>query len=250
MRRVGLGWLVCVLALVFGPQAWAAQARVAVAANFAAAMPRLSADFQQRTGHQVQAVYGATGGLVAQITHGAPFDALLAADVQRPQALLDQGQAVAGSLFVYARGRLVLWSARADGVDARGQVLAQGRFNKLALADPRLAPYGAAATETLQALGLQDVTRGKWAMATSIGQAHQFVASGNADLGFVAMSQVMHDGRLSAGSAWVVPQAMHAPIEQAAVLLNRGAENVAAKAWLAYLKTPAAQAIMRAFGYD
>lgn len=229
---------------------WAAQTRVAVAANFAAVMPQLAADFHARTGHEVQAVYGATGGLVAQITHGAPFDVLLAADMQRPQHLVDVGAAVADSLFVVARGRLVLWSARADGVDAQAQVLRDGRFNKLALADPKLAPYGAAALETLRALGLEAATRPRWVMGASIGQAHQFVASGNADLGFVAMSQVLADGQLSSGSAWVVPAELHAPIDQAAVLLKRAATQDAARAWMAYLQSPPAKALMRRYGYD
>lgn len=248
--RKGWRWFVVVGLAWLSSLSHAEQVRVAVAANFASAMPRLSADFQARTGHSLQAVYGATGGLVAQITHGAPYDVLLAADMVRPQALIASGAAVADTLFVYARGRLVLWSAKAGGVDAQGQVLQQGRFNKLALADPKLAPYGAAALEVLQALQVVDATRPKWVMGTSIGQAHQFVASGNADAGFVALSQVMADERFTSGSGWVVPEALHAPIEQGAVLLQRAASNAAAVAWLAYLKTPEAKAIMRSVGYE
>lgn len=228
----------------------AAEVAVAVAANFAATMQRLVPVFEQQTGHKVVAAYGSTGKLAAQIQNGAPFEAFLAADDETPIRLERAAHAVAGTRFTYAIGRLVLWSRRPGLVDARGEVLRGGDFDRLAIADPRLAPYGAAALQTLRALGLADRLRAHLVTGESIAQAHQFVATGNAPLGFVALSQVQVDGRIAEGSGWVVPVHLHEPIVQQAVLLGKGRDNPAAAALLQFLRSAAARDVMRAAGYD
>lgn len=229
--------------------AHAGEVQVAVAANFAAPMEALARDFAQSSGHQAKLAFGATGKFYAQISHGAPFEVFLSADSKTPARLAGEGYAVAGSQFTYATGQLVLWSARADLVDGEGAVLRQGRFAHLAIANPNTAPYGAAALQTLQALDLQDALKGKLVQGESIAQAHQFVASGNAELGFVALSQVYQDGRITAGSAWQVPARLHAPLTQDAVLLKAGASNPAARALLDYLRTPQARTVIARYGY-
>lgn len=222
---------------------------VAVAANFTAPMKRIVADFENTTGHQAVVSYGSTGKLVAQIRNGAPFDVLLAADDATPMQLAKDGLALPASRFTYAVGRLVLWSARADLVDARGEVLHHKNFRHLAIAAPKLAPYGAAAMQTLSRLGLSEQVAPKLVQGESIGQAFNFVASGNADLGFVALSQVWADGKLQSGSAWVVPSALHAPLRQDAVQLVRGKTNPAARALLAHLRTDKVRALIQGYGY-
>lgn len=229
--------------------AGAADVQVAVAANFTAPAQRIAADFERDTGHHAALVFGSTGTLYAQIRHGAPFEVLLAADDATPLKLEREGAAVPGSRFTYAIGQLVLWSPDPQRVGDGPQVLRAGRFRHLAIANPKLAPYGAAAVETLRALQLLDSLQPRLVQGESIAQAHQFVASGNAELGFVALSQVMSNGQLSGGSAWLVPARYHAPIRQEAVLLEAGHGHAAAQAWLRYLKSGQAQAVMRAFGY-
>ncbi|MBA2674367.1 molybdate ABC transporter substrate-binding protein [Ramlibacter sp.] len=229
--------------------ATAAETTVAVAANFTAPMQKIASAFERDTGHKAILAFGATGKFYAQIRNGAPLQVLLAADDATPARLENEGAAVAGSRFTYATGSLVLWSAQADTVDARGEVLRKDTTAKLAIADPKLAPYGAAAIETLAKLGLLAAWQPRTVQAESIAQAYQFAASGNAALGFVALSQVMRDGRISAGSAWVVPPGLHAPLRQDAVLLAAGRGNPAATALLAYLRGDAARAVMRGYGY-
>lgn len=236
--------LLCLSGLVH-----AGEVQVAVAANFAAPMKRIAADFERATGHKAQIAFGATGKFYAQIRNGAPFEVFLAADDATPARLESEDLVVAGSRFTYATGTLVLWSPRPGFVDAEGAVLRQGRFNKLAIANPKLAPYGAAAVETLTRLKLLDAVEPKFVQGENIAQTYQFVASGNAELGFVALSQVMQGGRLQTGSAWTVPAELHAPIRQDAVLLKRGERNPAAAALLDYLKLPAVKALIRGFGY-
>jgi len=238
-------------ACLFAAMARAGEVAVAVAANFGAPMQRLAAAFEAQTGHTVRISVGATGKFYAQIRNGAPFDVLLSADDETPARLEADAAAVPGSRFTYAIGRLVLWSAQPGFVDAQGAVLAQGRFRHLAVANPKTAPYGAAAVEVLTRLGLIDALRPRFVQAENIAQAHQFVASGNAELGFVALSQVWRDGAPGSGSAWIVPAGLHAPIRQDAVLLRRGADNPAARALLAYLRSDAqARALIRANGYE
>ena len=227
----------------------AAELSVAVAANFTAPMQKIAAAFEKETGHKLALSFGSTGKFYAQIVNGAPFEILLAADEQIPAQLEKDGYAVNGSRFTYATGRLALWSAQARKVDNQGDVLRQGAFTHLALANPKTAPYGAAAIEVMTKLGVLASVHEKIVQGENVAQTYQFAASGNADLAFVALSQVWKDGRISAGSAWIVPSNMHQAIRQDAVLLERGRDNVAAGALLAYLKGNAARAIIRSYGY-
>ena len=219
----------------------------AVAANFSAPMQAIAPLFAQATGHEAQLSFGATGKFYAQINNGAPFDVLLSADSSTPSKLAAEKKAVATSQITYAQGQLLLWSAQPGYVDGAGAVLKTGTWKHLALANPKLAPYGAAGQEVLQQLGV-DAT-GRTVLGENIAQTYQFVASGNAQLGFVATSQVMKDGQLQSGSAWVIPQALYSPIRQDAIVLEHGRNNPAAQALLDYLQTPAARAIMQAYGY-
>lgn len=230
--------------------AFAGEVVVAVAANFIQPMQAIAAEFERDTGHRARLSAGATGRFYAQIRNGAPFEVFLAADAATPARLLAEGAAVPGSGFSYALGRLALWSAQAGRVDAQGAVLREGRFRHLALANPKTAPYGAAAVEVLTGLGLLDALRAKFVQGENIAQAQQFVASGNAELGFVALSQVWRDGALGAGSVWVVPASLHAPLRQDAVLLQPGRGQPTALALLHYLRGDKARAIIRSFGYE
>lgn len=228
----------------------AAEVQVAVAANFFAPMKAIAAGFEKASGHKAMLSSGATGKFYAQIRSGAPFDIFLAADEQTPARLDKENATVAGSRFTYATGKLVLWSARPGLVDAQGEVLRSAKFAHIALAAPKLAPYGAAAVETLTRLGLLAQLESRFVQGESIGQAFSFVSTGNAELGFVALSQVWENGKLKSGSAWIVPAQLHSPIRQDAVLLARGKDNAAAAALIAYLKSDAAKAVIRSFGYD
>jgi molybdate transport system substrate-binding protein len=225
------------------------EVRVAVAANFAAPLAKIAEGFSAATGHTLKTSVGSTGRFYSQIVSGAPFDVLLAADDETPKRLVAEGHAVAGSAFTYAIGVLVLWSAQPGFVDAQGAVLAGGRFDKLAIANPKLAPYGAAAQQVLKARGLADTLAPKLVTGESIAQAYQFVATGNAELGFVAWSQVAVPGKPVTGSHWRVPASLHDEIRQDAVLLKPGEKSTAATALLAYLKSPAARAVIQAWGY-
>ena len=236
--------------LLASPLALAEQAQIAVAANFMAPMQQMAPAFEAATGHKLLLSSGSTGKFYAQIKHGAPFDVLLAADDETPIKLEQEGAAVAGSRFSYAIGKLVLWSASADGVDAKGEVLRLGKFQRLAIANPKLAPYGRAAQQSLQALGVWDGLQGKLVMGENIAQTQQFVASGNAQLGLLAQSQVWRDGKLGSGSVWPVPENLHAPIRQDAVLLLKGKHNPAAQALINYLRSDAAKAVLRSYGYS
>jgi len=238
-----------VLALAAAP-ACAGEVQVAVAANFAATMQKIAADFEQDSGHKAQLAFGSTGKFYAQIKNGAPFEILIAADDETPAKMEQEGIAVAGSRYTYAIGQLALWSAKPGYVDDRGEVLKKGNFAHLALANPKLAPYGAAAVETLTALQLIDAVRPKFVQAENIAQAYQFVASGNAELGFIALSQVVADGRIAKGSAWIVPSGLHRPIRQDAVLLVRAKDNPAAAALMTYLRGDKAKAVIKSSGYE
>lgn len=241
-----------VLAGVLSFMAWSAQAdqvQVAVAANFAGPFQKIAADFAADTGHTAVAITGSTGKFYTQIKSGAPFEVLLAADNETPKKLEDEGLAVKGQHFTYAKGTLVLWSAKPGLVDSQGQVLSKGRFNRVALANPKLAPYGAAAEQALKALGLYDSLLPKFVQGDSIAQALQFIASGNAELGFVALSQVAPPDKPALGSWWVVPPKLYAPILQDATLLKKGEGNPAAAALMKYLRSDKAQAVIKAYGY-
>jgi molybdate transport system substrate-binding protein len=242
--------LLIAAALAAAASARADAVSVAVAANFMAPMQKIAADFEKDTGHKAQLSFGATGKFYAQIRNGAPFDVLLAADDETPARLEKEGLGVAGSRFTYAVGRLALWSAKSGYVDDQGEVLRKAEFRHLAVANPKLAPYGAAAIETLTALGVVDALRPRFVQAENIAQAHQFVATGNAELGFVALSQILKDGKPAAGSAWIVPARLHAPIRQDAVVLDKGRGKPAAEALMKFLRGDKAQAVVRAGGYD
>jgi molybdate transport system substrate-binding protein len=230
--------------------AQAAQVNVAVAANFSAPMQKIALAFEQETGHKALLAFGSTGMFYAQIRHGAPFQVLLAADEATPARLAREGLALAPSTLTYAVGRLVLWSKRPGLVDNKGEVLGKGSFERIAIADPKVAPYGAAALQTLDKLGLRKVLASRFVQGENIAQTFQFVATGNTALGFVALSQVMSDGKFTEGSAWVVPTTLHQPIRQDAVVLAGGKDNPAASALLAYLKGDKARAIVRSHGYE
>lgn len=230
--------------------AHAADVSVAVAANFTAPMQKIAGAFEQDTGHQAILAFGSTGKFYAQIKNGAPFQVLLSADDETPARLEREGLGVSGTRFTYAIGKLVLWSRQPGLVDDKGEVLRTGKFERIALADPKLAPYGAAAVEVLNGLGLMSALAPKFVQGENIAQAYQFVATGNAELGFVAMSQVFAEGKLTQGSAWLVPASLHAPIRQDAVVLSPGKDNAAAAALMAYLRNDKARAIIRSFGYD
>ncbi|WP_422845853.1 molybdate ABC transporter substrate-binding protein [Acidovorax sp. M2(2025)] len=223
---------------------------VAVAANFTAPMQKIAAAFEADTGHKAELSFGATGKFYAQITHGAPFQVLLSADDTTPARLEREGQAEPNTRFTYAIGTLVLWSAQPGYVDAQGAVLKTGDFKHLALANPKLAPYGLAATQVLDKLGLAARLQPRFVQGENIAQTFQFVATGNAPLGFVALSQVMEDGRIGKGSAWQVPASLHNPIRQDAVLLLPGKDKPAARALMNYLRSDKARAIIQAYGYS
>ena len=236
-------------ALALSAAAQAEVVQIAVAANFTAPARALAEIFARTTGHEAKLSFGATGAFYTQIKNGAPFDILLAADDERPIRLEKEGDTVPGSRFTYAIGQLVLWSAKPGFVDGEGAVLKGGKFNKIAIANPKLAPYGAAAVETMDKLGLAAALTPKLVTGESIGQTYNFIATGNAELGFVALAQVLDGGKLKSGSMWVVPAQYHAPIIQDAVILNRAASNPAAKAWMELLKTPQSKALIRSYGY-
>jgi molybdate transport system substrate-binding protein len=243
-------WAVLVLGLGAASLVHADEVQVAVAANFAVPMKEIAVSFEQATGHKVLSTVGSTGKFYAQIRNGAPFEVLLAADDATPARLEQEGAAIAGSRFTYAIGKLVLWSAQAAVVDNMGEVLQKGSYAHLAIANPKLAPYGAAAVEVMKKLDVYGAIEPKLVVGESIAQVQQFIGSGAATLGFVAMSQVFEGGRLKSGSAWVVPAGLYRPIRQDAIALDRGKGKRAVNAFLAYLKSDTAKAVIRAYGYD
>lgn len=238
------------LASSFAGPAAAAEAVVAVAANFLEVAERLAAGLERETGHRVTLVSGSTGKLYAQIVHGAPFDVFLAADAERPELLEREERAVPGSRFTYAVGRLALWSREPGRIGRDGAAtLRQGSFRRLAIANPDLAPYGAAARQALEKLGLWERFADRIVMGETIGQAQTMVASGNAELGFVALSSLARPGEPAAGSRWEVPAGLHDPIRQDAVLLARAAGNPAARGFLALLRSDEGRDVVASYGY-
>jgi len=241
--------LLALLLLGIGSHARADEVAAAVAANFTAPMKQIAAAFEADSGHKVLLSFGSTGKLYAQIANGGPFDVFLAADTVRPEQVETEGLGVKGSRFTYAVGTLVLWSPDATQVDAAGEVLKSGQFKHLAIANPKTAPYGAAAVEAMTRLGVYPTVESRIVQGDSITQTWQFVATGNAQLGFVAASQLIKDGQPLGGSQWVVPTELYTPIRQDAVLLKHGADNPAAKALVDYLKGEKAAGIIRSYGY-
>jgi molybdate transport system substrate-binding protein len=228
----------------------AAEAQIAVAANFAEPIKAIASVLQKTTGHTIKVTLGATGNLYAQIKNGAPFDVLLAADTNTPEKLEKESMAQPGSRFTYATGKLVLWSADAKRVDAKGEVLKSANLGKVSYANPKTAPYGAATMKVLDSLGLTAAITPKLVQGESIGQTFAFAATGNADVGFLAMSQVLEGGKLKSGSMWVIPQTLYAPICQDAIVLQRGTDNEAAKALMQLLKSPNIKDLIRSYGYE
>lgn len=241
-------WLLALGALPFASHAQDLQ--VAVAANFTAPIQALAPGFEKATGHRLVASFGSTGQFYAQIKNGAPFQVFLAADDSTPERLEKEGEIAPESRFTYAIGKLVLWSPESNYIDDKGQVLQQNAFKHLSIANPKTAPYGLAATQTLDRLGLTEMIEGKLVEGQNITQAYQFVSSGNAELGFVALSQVLADGRLKSGSAWRVPEDLYDPIRQDAVILKGAKNDEAAKAFVRYLNSPEAAEVIESFGYS
>ena len=226
------------------------QARIAVAANFTGVAQLLADRYTSQSGNRIEISVASTGKLYAQIRHGAPFDVLLAADNTTPQRLVDEGLAVRSSLYDYATGRLVLWSRDATLIKDGESVLRQHDFHKFAIANPELAPYGAAAWDVLQHMGRWEALKPRLVLGENVGQATQFVMSGNAEAGLLPRSLAMEAQRQAGGSAWLVPANWHQPIIQSAVLLNRGRGNPAAIGFLGYLRSDAARRLIAAHGYD
>ncbi len=230
--------------------AFAGEVTVAVAANFTAPVQAIAADFEKDTGNKVVASFGATGQFYAQIKNGAPFEVFLAADDSTPAKLEKEGMTVPGSRFTYATGALALWSAKDGYVDDKGDVLKKNAFTHIAIANPKAAPYGLAGYQTLDKLGLTDAIKPKVVEGQNISQTQQFVATGNAELGFVALSQIYKSGKITSSSAWIVPADLHEPIKQDAVILNKGKDNPVAKQFEDYLKGPKAAEIIKSYGYQ
>lgn len=224
--------------------------QVAAATNFSIPLQQIATAFHQDTGHTVKIVLGSSGKLYAQIIHGAPYAVFLSADTDKPIRLEQQGLIAPGSRFTYAIGKLVLWSNRTGYIDDHGQVLQHGNFRHLAIANPTLAPYGQAALDVLTNLKLLEKLHTRLVQGEDIAQAYQFVATGNAELGFVALSQVTQAGKLIQGSAWIVPTKLYQPIHQAGVLLLPSQNNPAAVAFCHYLRSDKAKTLIRRYGYD
>lgn len=229
---------------------YAGEVSIALASNFAAPMERLVPMFQKESGHTVKVTPGASGKLYAQLRRGAAFDVFLSADEELPKRLMQEGTAVAGSRFVYATGRLVLWSAQPGFVDDKGLVLSRGNFNRLAIANPLYSPYGVATKETLSKLTMWNAMQRKLDRGDDVIETYGFAATERSELAFIPLSQVMHDGKVSSGSWWLVPPEMHNPIRQSAVLLSGAKDPAAAKAFLVFLKSEKAVKVMRGFGYE
>ncbi len=235
--------IAALLLVLASANASSAEVHVAVAANFAAAAKHLAEPFERQTGHRLILSPGSTGKFYAQVKSGAPFEVLLSADEATPRRLEQEGLAVRGTRFTYATGRLALWSPRRN-LDLGEEVLRKNEFQRLAIANPKLAPYGAAAQQVLERLGLWAAVRAKLVQGENIAQTFQFVSSGNAEIGFVALSQVQ------GGSHWLVPASLHAPLKQDAVLLARGENSAAAASFLEYLRTSLARKLILSYGYE
>lgn len=242
LKRILMVWL-----LIFSSASVAEEIRVAVASNFTHTLKVLASEFEAQTGHQVALIVGSTGQHYAQIKNGAPFDVFFAADTTRPALLDDEGFALPGTRFTYATGKLVLWVPEGSELVSARNVLQQGEFRFLAIANPKLAPYGKAAQEVLQAQGVWEEMRGKMVWGQNVGQTYQFVKSRNAELGFVAYSQLSTSKTEVPGSFWEIPQSLYTPIHQQAVLLT---ENAVAREFWQYVKGYNAQQIIRNHGYE
>ncbi|WP_417559241.1 molybdate ABC transporter substrate-binding protein [Marinomonas sp.] len=235
--------------LTLNSSTYAEEIHAAVASNFTAPMKDIVKQYEEESGNKVILSFGSSGKFFAQIQNGAPFQIFLSADESKPDALEKAGLIVTGTRFTYAIGALALWSVKPDFIDNNDARLKSGDFNKLALANPKLAPYGVAATEVLEGLGLTESTKSKWVMGENISQTYQFASTGNTDLGFVALSQIMSEGRITKGSSWIIPTDQYSPIRQDAVLLKSAENSTAAKELLNYLRSDKARSIIHSYGY-
>ncbi|MFZ5532154.1 MAG: molybdate ABC transporter substrate-binding protein [Pseudomonadota bacterium] len=247
LRSLLMTFYLAVVLLSAAP-ARAAEVVAAVAANFGPAMARIEPGFESATGHNLTLVLGSSGKFLQQIQQGAPFDVLLSADAERPALLAKSGLGVPASRFTYAIGRLALWSPQAGAFSDGEAYLKAGAFRHLAIANPAVAPYGAAAQRALEQLGLWAGLQEKIVRAEDIGQVYGMAASGAAEVAFVAYSSVLAGGK--PGSQWLVPQHLYPPLNQDAILISRAQNNPAAKALLDYLKAPAAREVIASLGYD
>ena len=236
--------------LLFGQASWSATVLVAVAANFSKPMTEIVSQFEKATGHSVKLSFGSSGKFVSQLENGGPFEVLLSADEKGPEKLEQAGLTVPNTRFVYSLGKLVLWPATPNFVDDKGKILMTSNFKHLALADPKVAPYGAAAIDVLKKMKLFEKLQPMFVQGENIAQTYQFISTANAELGFLALSQVIKNGKIVGGSSWIIPDNLHAPIRQGAVLMKIGAENPAARALIDYLKSIPALAIIKKYGYD
>lgn len=249
MTRRFAAWCVGIIVTMAVTPAFAEQVLVAVAANFIPPFHEIAMEFEKITGHQVRVVSGASGAFYSQIKNGAPFDVLFSADDERPKLLEDEGLGVRGSRFTYAIGRLVLWSPNADLIKGE-ETLRSKHFNRLAIANPKTAPYGLAAMQTMKTLDLWESTQPRLVMGENLGQTMGFIESGNAELGFVALSQVLDPKLKGQGSRWDVPPLLHEPIKQDVILLTKGKDNPAAKALMEFIGAAHARSIIERYGYE
>ena len=234
---------------VVAANAQAAEIKVAVASNFANTLKEIAVEFQRDTGHQLAITPGATGKFYAQISNGAPFDVFLSADDETPRKLAQEGKAIAASQFTYATGRLALWSPSPDLVDKNADILKTDKFKYIAIANAKVAPYGQAAVQTMQKLGVLSKIEPRVVQGESIAQTFQFVSTGNAQLGFVALSQIFENGKIKTGSAWIVPEEMHEQLKQDAVVLQSCKNTSACQALMDYLKSEKIKKMMSSYGY-
>jgi len=239
-----------VMLLLVAVPCLATDLHLAVAANFTAPMEQLKPLFEKASGHKLIISYGTVGKFYAQIKNGAPFELLISADDETPIRLEKDGLALPETRFTYAIGKLMLWSTKPGLVDAKGEVLKQADFKRLAIANPKLAVYGAAGVEVMKKLGVYEQLQSRLVFGENITQTYQFIATANADLGFVALSQIYKNGSYAVGSHWQVPSNLYPRIRQDAVLLTKGRDNPAGKALLAFLKTQETRKIIRSYGYD
>lgn len=228
----------------------AGEVMVAVAANFSVPMQKISEIFEKETGHKVLLSFGSTGGFYAQIKNGAPYQVLFSADNETVEKLIVEGYAIDQTQFTYAIGRLALWSAKSNFVDESGEILKENNFKKIAIANPKLAPYGQAAIQTLVSLKLKETLEQKFIVGENITQTFQFVLTQSVDLGFIALSQVYQDGKIAKGSAWMVPAKLHDPILQDAVVLKAGKDSEVAKSLLRFVKTDRIRSLIKSYGYS
>ena len=248
MIRYLLNLSVCCVFLM-AANAQAAEIKVAVASNFANMLKEIAVEFQKDTGHQLAITPGATGKFYAQISNGAPFDVFLSADDETPRKLAQEGKAIAASQFTYAIGRLALWSPNPEMVDKNADILKTDKFKFIAIANAKVAPYGQAAVQTMQKLGVLTKIEPRVVQGESISQTYQFVSTGNAQLGFVALSQIFENGKIKTGSAWIVPEEMHEQLKQDAVVLQSCKHMSACQALMDYLKSEKVKKMMASYGY-